>query len=82
MVSLEDLEFKNKKFWTGFIISSFPTSLNEETDMTLYELIEENEMVHIDINWWNDFTKYYDGVFEEAIMAQLSRQKSKTFIMN
>lgn len=66
MVSLEDLGFQNKSFWTGFIASSFPTSLDEEIDMGLSELMEENELIDIDIDWWNDFTKYYDGVLEEA----------------
>lgn len=66
MVSLDDLRFENRKFWTGFIVTSFPTSLDEETDMTLSELIEENEMIDTDINWWSEFTKYYDGVFEET----------------
>ncbi len=66
MVSLDDLGFQNKKFWTGFIISSFPTALDEDADMELSELMEENEMVDIDIDWWSDFTKYYDGVLEET----------------
>lgn len=66
MVSLEDLGFQNKSFWPGFIVSSFPTSLDEEADMGLWELIGENELVDIDIDWWNDFTKYYDGVLEET----------------
>lgn len=66
MVSLEDLGFHNKKFWQGFIASSFPTSLDEEADMGLSELLEENETVDIDIDWWNDFTKYYEGVLEET----------------
>ncbi len=66
MVSLEDLGFQNKSFWSGFIVSSFPTSLDGETDMGLSELMEENELVDMDIDWWNDFTKYYDGVFEET----------------
>ncbi len=66
MISLEDLAFHNKKFWTGFISYSFPTSLDEEADMGLSELVEENETVNIDIDWWEDFTKYYDGVLEET----------------
>lgn len=65
MVSLEDLGFENKSFWPGYIISSFPTALDEDEDMSLSEVMEENE---IDFNmvWWNDFTKYYDGVLEET----------------
>lgn len=65
MVSLDDLGFQNRQFWNGYIITSFPTALDEESDMTLYDLAEENEL-DIDINWWNDFTRYYDGIFEEA----------------
>ena len=63
---LEDLGFHNKKFWTGFIISSFPASLDEDADMGLSELMGENELVDIDIDWWNNFTKYYDGVLDET----------------
>lgn len=47
MVSLEDLGFENKSFWPGYIISSFPTALDEDEDMSLSEVMEENE---IDIN--------------------------------
>lgn len=64
MIALNDLEFSNRKFWIGFTASAFPTALDEETDMTLTELIDKNKAA--DIVWWNDFTKYYDGVFEEA----------------
>lgn len=64
MLTVNDLEFCNQKFWTGFFATSFPTALDEETDMSLSEIIEENKMS--DINWWNKFTKYYDGVLEET----------------
>lgn len=39
MVSLDELHFNNKDFWTGFIMTSFPTALDEETDMTLLVLV-------------------------------------------
>lgn len=64
MFTLNDIEFSNRKFWTGFVTTSFPTALNEETDMSLPEIIEENEAA--DIKWWRNFTKYYDGVLEET----------------
>lgn len=64
MLTLSDLEFSNKKFWTCFVATSFPTALDEETDMSLSELIEENKAA--DIDWWRNFTKYYDGVLEET----------------
>lgn len=63
MLTLNDIDFSNKKFWTGFVTTSFPTALDEETDLSLSELIEENKAA--DINWWRNFTKYYDGVLEE-----------------
>lgn len=66
MVSLDDLGFQNRQFWTGYIVTSFPTALDEESDMTLYDLAEENEIIDIDINWWNEFTRYYDGIFEKS----------------
>lgn len=64
MITLNDLELTNKKFWTGFVASSFPTALDEKTDMSLSEIIDENDAA--DISWWNSFTKYYDGVLEET----------------
>lgn len=66
MLFLDDLDFSNRKFWTGFMMTSFPTALDEETDMTLSEMIEENKVADVDINWWNNFTKYYDSVLEET----------------
>lgn len=64
MLTLNDIEFSNRKFWTGFVATSFPTALNEETDMSLPEIIEENEAA--DIKWWRNFTKYCDGVLDET----------------
>lgn len=63
-LTLDNLEFSNRNFWTGFIASSFPTALDEETDTSLVEIIEENKLA--DIEWWSNFTEYYDGVLEEA----------------
>jgi len=64
MITLNDVTFSNKKFWTGFVATSFPTALDEETDSSLAEIIEEEEAA--DSNWWGNFTKYYDGVLEET----------------
>lgn len=64
MFSLNEIGFFNKDFWIGFLATSFPTALDEDTDMSLTELIEEHGLS--DINWWNTFTKYYDGVLEET----------------
>lgn len=64
MITLNDVTFSNKKFWTGFVATSFPTALDEETDSSLAEMIEEAEAA--DSTWWGNFTKYYDGVLEET----------------
>lgn len=64
MVSLDEIGFFNKEFWISFMATSFPTALDESTDMSLTELIEEHGLSNI--NWWSNFTKYYDGVLEET----------------
>lgn len=64
MVSLDKIGFFNKEFWIGFMATSFPTALDESTDMSLTELIKEHGLFNI--NWWSNFTKYYDGVLEET----------------
>ena len=64
MITLNNIDFFNRKFWTGFVATSFPTALDEETDMSLPEMIQENKTA--DTNWWRNFTKYYDGVLEET----------------
>lgn len=64
IISAENLGFDNTAFWAGFLAGAFPTSLDEETDMAAVELVQENELGSI--NWWNDFTGYYDGIFDEA----------------
>ncbi len=64
MISLHEIAFSNRDFWAGFMETSFPTALEEETDMSLTELIIENGMC--DTSWWDHFTKYYDGVLEKS----------------
>lgn len=44
--------------------TSFPTALDEETDMSLTELMAESGMR--DTIWWDNFTKYYDRVLEKS----------------
>lgn len=64
ILTLHDLDFSNKKFWTGFITTSFPTALDEVSDMSLTEIIEENDLA--DYKWWCDFTGYYKGILDET----------------
>lgn len=63
-LAFNDLDFSNKEFWRGFITTSFPTALDEESDMSLTEIIEENNLANH--KWWDDFTGYYDGILDET----------------
>lgn len=64
MISLHEIDFSNHDFWIGFMATSFPTSLEEETDMSLTELMIVDGMD--DVSWWRHFTRYYDGVMDES----------------
>ena len=64
MILLQEIDFSNRDFWVGYMATSFPTAWEEETDMSLTELMIENGMC--DTGWWDNFTKYYDGVLEES----------------
>lgn len=64
MISLHEIDFSNRDFWVGYMATSFPTALEEETDMSLTELMTENGMC--DTSWWDHFTKYCDGVLEKS----------------
>ena len=64
MILLQEIDFSNRDFWVGYMATSFPTAWEEETDMSLTELMIENGMC--DTSWWDNFTKYYDGVLEES----------------
>ena len=64
MISLHDINFSNLEFWIGFMATSFPNSLEEETDLSLTDLMVDEGMGAT--NWWRKFTKYYDGVIDES----------------
>ena len=64
MLSLHEIDFSNRDFWVGFMATSFPTALEEEMDMSLTDLMIENGMCNR--SWWDNFTKYYDGVLDES----------------
>lgn len=58
-----DKLMKRKDFIVWFIMNCFPEGVDEESDMSIYDVIEENYI--FDMDWFNNFTNYYDGVFEE-----------------
>ena len=64
MISLHDINFSNLEFWMGFMATSFPNSLEEETDLSLTDLMVDEGMDNT--SWWRNFTKYYDGVIDES----------------
>lgn len=62
IVNVEDVMSK-EDFVAWFIMNCFPEGLDEENDMSIYDVMEEN--YSFDTEWFNKFTCYYDGVFEE-----------------
>ena len=81
IVDIRDITCK-EDFFVWFIMNCFPKGLDEENDMSIYDVIEEN--YSLDIDWFNKFTSYYDGVFEEndgyidnpnSIIVQLNNHK-------
>lgn len=64
IIPIENFSFDNVNFWAGFMAGAFPTALDEETDMSAAEIVQENELGYME--WWDDFTAYYDGVFDES----------------
>lgn len=61
VVDIEKIKCK-KDFFVWFIMNCFPKGIDEENDMSMYEVIENYSF---DTNWVNKLTNYYDGVFEE-----------------
>ncbi len=63
LVGLEELDFTNRQFWAWFLSVNYPDALLEETDQTMYELVEQ--VLPVDVRWTDAFTGYCDGVLEE-----------------
>lgn len=62
IVNVEEV-IRKEDFAAWFIMNCFPEGLDEENDMSIYDVIEENYSFNTD--WFNKFTGYFDGVFEE-----------------
>jgi len=62
IIKIEEIR-ENKNFWLYFFVSNFPESLDEDSDSTLTEIIQENYT--ISKGWVDKLTKNYDGVFDE-----------------
>ena len=63
IISYESIK-DNNDFWLYFIMTNFPESLDEITDKTCMEIIEENYTMNEE--WINKFIKCYDGIFDES----------------
>lgn len=66
-ISFKDISFANKHFWNGYFEISYSNSYDEESDMSVTDLFEENELSdEEDFEYWDKLTGYYDGVLEES----------------
>lgn len=62
-IKIDEVDFTNQEFWSFYFHVNFPNGYDEETEMTMGEMVEE--IIPINIEWVNSFTQYYDGVFDE-----------------
>lgn len=66
-VDIKELGFNNKNFWISFFSVSYPNAVDEETDFTLYDILDNEDLSNKEVmDWWEDFTGYYEGVLEET----------------
>lgn len=63
-VSIEELNFDNKSFWRVYFLSSYGEFYCEELDMCVSDI--EEVIQDGDLEYWNEFTGWYEGIFEES----------------
>ena len=61
-IFLKDLNFQNKDFWAYQIATQYSMGC-EEYDTDMSEIM--SELLDVNIQWMDDFTQFYDGVFED-----------------
>lgn len=54
----------NTNFVLWFLMTNFPEGINDATDCSIAEIIEEN--CELDKVWIDNLTGYYDGVLDES----------------
>lgn len=64
VIDLKDILFNNIKFWAFFLSVNYPCAVLEETGYSMYDLV--TQVLPVDIKWSEEFTQYYDGVFDEV----------------
>lgn len=62
LVDIKVIE-NSKDIFSWFLMNGFPEGLDEENDMALVEIIEEEFI--IDTKTVDEFTGYYDGIFDD-----------------
>lgn len=53
----------DKNFIMWFLMNNFPEGIDEENDLSMNEIISDS--CSLDRKWVDEFTNYYNGVFEE-----------------
>ena len=64
VIDLKDILFNNIKFWAFFLSVNYPCAVLEEMGYSMYDLV--TKVLPVDIKWSEEFTQYYNGVFDEA----------------
>lgn len=62
-ICVEDIDCLN--FWINYFGCSYPNSYDESNDISVSELMEELYTEEVG-KWWEQFTGYYEGVFDES----------------
>lgn len=66
-IDIKELDFDKQNFWISFFSASYPNGVDEETDFTLYDILDEADLVNKEVmDWWEEFTGYYEGVLDET----------------
>ena len=64
-VSIDELNFDNKPFWRGYFLIGYGEAYCEELDMSIWDM-EEEIIRDGDLEYWNEFTGWYEGIIEES----------------
>lgn len=60
---VEEIDCLN--FWINYFGCCYPNGYDESNDISISELMEEMYTEEVG-NWWEQFTGYYEGVFDES----------------
>jgi len=63
ILTISDLNNQKLEFWSMFFSKCYPNGYYEEQDIELSEYIRTK--YNLSMDWVDEFTKYYEGVFDE-----------------